>query len=319
MRSPRVAFIHHPDYLLHAPPFDHPEEPGRLTAIVDHLRATGLLDRMTTVTPDYAPDADVVRVHPPEYLNHVELSCRRGDMTLLDAEDTYLCKHSYDIALLSAGGACAGVDAVMTGAADRAFCAIRPPGHHAGPAAGMGFCLINNIAVAARHAQMTHGVERVLIVDWDVHHGNGTQDIFVTDPTVFFFSIHEHPTFLYPGTGRRWETGKDGGEGTTLNAPMSPGAGDDEYRATLETMLVPEARRFKPGLILVSAGFDAHNDDVMADMKVTEAGFAAMTRTLVGLANEVCGGRIVSILEGGYDLPSLSRSVEAHVRALLDE
>ncbi|MGZ9265462.1 MAG: histone deacetylase family protein, partial [Candidatus Deferrimicrobiaceae bacterium] len=247
----RVAWIYHPDYLLHTPSFEHPESPERLVAITDHLGGAGLIDRMVPVTPEYPEDADILSVHDREYLNKLENACRRGDLTL-DSEDTYLNRHSFNIALLSAGGAIAGAKAVAEGTVDRAFCAIRPPGHHAGRNVGMGFCLLNNAAVAARYLQARHGVGKVLIVDWDVHHGNGTQNIVLEDPTVFYFSIHEHPTFLYPGTGRRWEIGKGKGEGATLNAPMAPGAGDAEYRTTFEQMLEPAVERFLPEIILVS-------------------------------------------------------------------
>ncbi len=314
----RVAYVYHPDYLLHSPPFEHPESPERLLAIDDHLRSSGLLERMLRITPDYADDEDVLRVHDKAYLHQVETACRRGDLTL-DAGDTYLNRHSYVTALLSAGGAIAGSGAVASGEADRAFCAIRPPGHHAGRGEGMGFCLINNIAVAARHLQHRHGVGKVLIVDWDVHHGNGTQNIFYDDPSVFFFSIHEHPTFLYPGTGRRWEIGTGQGEGTTLNTPMAPGAGDDEYRATFEQLLLPAVERFRPEIVLVSAGFDAHRDDPLADIQLTDEGFRFMTRTVVELAEQYCGGKVVSLLEGGYEIASLTSCIEIHIRELIGE
>ncbi len=313
-----VAFVYHPDYLLHAPPFEHPESPERLVAVIEHLAARGLLGKMVAVTPDYADEADIALVHDPEYLRKIETGCRRGDLTL-DAEDTYLNRHSYTIALLSAGGAIAGVKAVITGKARRAFCAIRPPGHHADSGTGMGFCLLNNIAVAARYLQARHGVSRIFIVDWDVHHGNGTQRIFLEDPSVYFFSIHEHPSFLYPGTGRRWETGKGAGEGTTLNAPMAPGAGDAEYRMAFEQMLRPAIEAFRPEILLVSAGFDAHRDDPLADMQLTDEGFRFMTRFVADMADRHCGGKVVSVLEGGYDLSTITTSVEAHVRELLGE
>lgn len=312
----RVAYVYHPDYLLHIPPFEHPESPDRLRALHGHFKAAGLLSQMLQVTPDYPEDGEILRVHDPAYLRKLEMACRRGDLTI-DAEDTYLDKNSYSIALLSAGGAIAGADAVASGTADRAFCAIRPPGHHATRNEGMGFCLLNNVAVAARHLQERHGISRVMIVDWDVHHGNGTQEIFLEDPTVFYFSIHENPSFLYPGTGRRWETGSGAGEGTILNAPMPPGAGNDEYRLVFEQMLAPAVERFRPELFLVSAGFDAHRDDPLADMQLTEEGFRFMTRFLVTMANAYCAGRIVSILEGGYERHSLTRCAEVHLRELL--
>lgn len=312
----RLAWVYHPDYLLHAPPFEHPESPERMVAITDRIDKSGLTGRMIPVAPEYPDEGDILSVHDREYLNRLESACRRGDLTL-DSEDTYLNRHSYNIALLSAGGAVAGAKAVAEGSADRAFCAVRPPGHHAGRDAGMGFCLLNNAAVAARYLQAHHGVGKVMIVDWDVHHGNGTQNIFLEDPTVFYFSIHEHPTFLYPGTGRRWEIGKGKGEGTTLNSPMAPGAGDSEYRLAFEQMLVPAAERFRPEILLVSAGFDAHQDDPLADIQLTEEGFRFMTRCVADLADRLCGGKIVSILEGGYETTSLTSCIEIHVRELL--
>ncbi|RJP25296.1 MAG: histone deacetylase [Deltaproteobacteria bacterium] len=314
----RLAFAYHPDYLLHTPPFEHPESPERLLAIIERLRTAGLLDRLIPLTPDYAAEEDVLAVHGREYLEKLESACRRGDLTL-DAEDTYLNRHSYDVALLSAGGAVAGSKAVAEGAADRAFCAIRPPGHHAGREAGMGFCLMNNVAVAAKYLQARHGVGKVFIVDWDVHHGNGTQSVFLEDPSVFFFSVHEHPTFLYPGTGRRWEIGKGKGEGTTLNAPMAPGAGDDEYRLTFEEMLTPAVERFRPEIILVSAGFDAHRDDPLADIQLSDEGFRFLTRRVAELSDAYCGGRLVAVLEGGYEIGSLTSCIEIHIRELLGE
>jgi acetoin utilization deacetylase AcuC-like enzyme len=313
-----VAFVYHPDYLLHAPSFEHPESPDRLVAILDHLNASGFMEKMAPVKPSYADEADILRVHDRSYLQKLEMACRRGDLTL-DAEDTYLNRNSYTIALLSAGGAIAGAEAVASGRARRAFCAVRPPGHHADRSNGMGFCLINNIAVAARYLQARHGIARILIVDWDVHHGNGTQSIFLEDPSVFFFSIHEHPSFLYPGTGRRWETGKGAGEGTTLNAPMAPGSGDAEYRMAFEQILRPAAEAFRPEFILVSAGFDAHREDPLADMQLTAEGFGLMTRFIVELAERHCRGMVVSLLEGGYESHSLTASVEAHLKELLGE
>ena len=312
----RVAYVYHPDYLLHVPSFEHPESPDRLIAIDEHLRSTGLMESLVPVAPGEPSEEDVARVHDPEYMRRLELACRRGDITL-ESEDTYLCKNSYGIALLAAAGAVAGAEAVATGKVDRAFCAVRPPGHHAGRAEGMGFCLLNNTAIAARYLQARHGVSRIFIIDWDVHHGNGTQSIFLTDPTVFFFSIHENPTFLYPGTGRRWEIGRGAGEGCTLNAPMAPGSGDAEYRLVFEQMLPPAMERFRPEFILISAGFDAHRDDPLADIQLTDEGYAFMTRFVADLSNIYCGGRIVSILEGGYERESLTQCTERHVRELL--
>lgn len=310
-----VAYVYHPDYLLHNAPFEHPESPDRLVAINRNLESAGLFETLVPVTPDYPDNGDILRVHDPDYLRNLETACRRGDLTL-DAEDTYLNKNSYQIALLSAGGAIAGADAVASGKVDRAFCAVRPPGHHAARDEGMGFCLLNNAAITVRALQESHGVSRVMVIDWDVHHGNGTQSIFWEDPSVFFFSIHENPAFLYPGTGRRWETGRGAGEGTTLNAPMPPGAGDDEYRLAFERILAPAAERFRPEFLVLSAGFDAHRDDPLADIELTENGFRFLSRFAVDLANRTCGGRIVSILEGGYERESLTRCTEIHIREL---
>ena len=310
-----VAYVYHPDYLLHIPPFEHPESPDRLIAINQHLESVGLLGTLVPVNPDYPDNGEILRVHDPDYLRKLELACRRGDLTL-DSEDTYLSKNSYSVALLSAAGAIAGAEAVATGKADRAFCAVRPPGHHAARAEGMGFCLLNNAAITARYLQARHGVSKVMIIDWDVHHGNGTQSIFYEDPSVFFFSIHENPAFLYPGTGRRWETGKGAGVGTTLNAPMAPGAGDDDYRLAFEQLVAPAAERFRPEVLILSAGFDAHRDDPLADIQLTEEGFRFLSRFTIELANRFCGGKIVSLLEGGYERESLTRCTEIHIREL---
>ncbi len=314
----RLGFVYHPDYLLHVPPFEHPESPERLTAIMERMESSKLLEKTVPITPEFADEGDVLAVHDRKYLDQLEKSCRRGDMTL-DAGDTYLCRHSYNIALLSAGGAVAGAKAVAEGSVDRAFCAIRPPGHHASRDVGMGFCLLNNVAVAAKYLQARFDVGKVLIIDWDVHHGNGTQSVFIEDPSVFFFSVHEHPTFIYPGTGRRWEIGKGKGEGFTLNAPMAPGSGDDEYRLIFEQALLPAAERFRPEFILVSAGFDAHGDDPLADIRLSGEGFRFMTRAVIGMAERFCGGKLVSVLEGGYETESLTSSIEIHVRELLEE
>ena len=314
----RLGIVYHPDYLLHVAPFEHPESPERLTAIMENLESSGLLGKSIPITPDFADDRDVQAVHDQKYLNQFEMSCRRGDITP-DAGDTYLCRHSYNIAFLSAGGAVAGAKAVAEGAVDRAFCAIRPPGHHASREMGMGFCLLNNVAVATKYLQSQFDIGKVLIIDWDVHHGNGTQSIFTDDPSVFFFSIHEHPTFSYPGTGRRWEIGKGKGEGTTLNAPMAPGSSDEEYRLVFEQTLFPAVEQFRPDFILISAGFDAHDDDPLSDIRLSCEGFRFMTRHVIKMAEQFCGGRLLSILEGGYEISSLTSSVAVHIQELLDE
>jgi acetoin utilization deacetylase AcuC-like enzyme len=208
------------------------------------------------------------------------------------------------------------VDAIMEGQVDQAFCAVRPPGHHAEAARAMGFCLFNNVAVAARYIQERHGIQRVLIVDWDVHHGNGTQHSFDDDPSVLYFSTHQYPH--YPGTGAATERGNGKGEGLTINVPMSGGQGDEEFREVFEKVLVPAADSFNPGFVLISAGFDAHRDDPLAGLGLTEDGFASLTQIVAGIALRHASGRVVSCLEGGYNLRALSASVDRHVQALLD-
>ena len=312
----RVAWIYHPDYLLHTPPFEHPESPERLVAITDHLGGVGLIDRMVPVTPDYPEDADILSVHDREYLKRLESACRRGDLTL-DSEDTYLNRHSFNIALLSAGGAIAGAKAVAEGTVDRAFCAIRPPGHHAGRDVGMGFCLLNNAAVAARYLQARHGVGKVLIVDWDVHHGNGTQEIFYADPSVFYFSTHQWP--WYPGTGAPQETGAGKGTGTTLNCPFPAGAGRSEIvERAFRGKLLPAAERFQPDLVLISAGFDSRAGDPLGGFLLADEDFADLTRLMMKVACTHAGGRLVSVLEGGYALDGLASASAAHVQALTE-
>jgi acetoin utilization deacetylase AcuC-like enzyme len=228
-----------------------------------------------------------------------------------------MCRESYDTALLAVGGILETIDRVMEGQIDNAFCAVRPPGHHAEVNKAMGFCYFNNVAIAARYLRRHWNIERVGIVDFDVHHGNGTQHIFERDPSVFYYSIHEHPSFAYPGTGREFERGIDGGLGYTLNSPVLPGHGDQEYRALIDKDLVPAFDRFKPEVILVSAGFDAHVDDDMSNVNLSTEGFSWLMRKLMAMADEHSRGRIVSILEGGYSLERLPELIKNHVQILL--
>ena len=282
----------------------HPEHAGRLRRIEDHLRATGLAHTLTRVPTRPATREELTRVHTPAYLDHVHaMSYREG---YLDP-DTYIRQGSWEAALHAAGGLIALVEAVVRGDLDGGFALVRPPGHHAEADRAMGFCLFNNVAVAARAAQADLGIERVLIVDWDVHHGNGTQHAFYDDPTVMYFSTHQYP--YYPGTGAREERGTGPGEGTTVNVPFPGGVGDDDYILAFERLLVPLARRFRPDLILVSAGYDPHWRDPLAAMEVTLTGFTRLTRILVDLARDLCQGRIVFTLEGGYDLDALAYGV----------
>jgi acetoin utilization deacetylase AcuC-like enzyme len=250
--------------------------------------------------------------HSLDYVQAIENACVRG-VRALDA-DTYISPQSYRAALLAVGGALLGVDQVMAGTVDSAFVALRPPGHHAERNRAMGFCLFNNVAIAARYAQQRYGLKRVLIVDWDVHHGNGTQQAFEADPTVLFFSSHQFP--FYPGTGRASERGIGAGLGYTINVPVAAGCGDREYQEIFENILYPAACQFRPDMVLISAGFDAHSDDPLASMHLTEDGYERLTSLVRDIAERYSEGRIVSLLEGGYNLEALARSVERHLRTL---
>ncbi len=309
-----TGLVTHPTYREHVTGPTHPEAPERLKAIEAHLERTGLRDQLVAIPPQPAAEKWLLTAHAPAYLKALRESVPADNLRFLDP-DTALSPASYGAARLAAGGLLCAVDAVMTGTVRNAFCAVRPPGHHALSDRAMGFCLLNNVAIAARYVQQRHGLARVLIVDWDVHHGNGTQEIFYDDPTVLYFSTHQYP--YYPGTGAAEERGRGRGEGATVNCPMPAGGGDGEYVEVFEEVLVPAATAFRPDFILVSAGFDAHRDDPLAGMRLTEAGYARLTEIVTRLAAEICRGRVVSALEGGYHLAALSRSVEAHLRGLL--
>jgi acetoin utilization deacetylase AcuC-like enzyme len=308
-----VGLVSHPDYLAHHTGFTHPERPERLQAITDHLARTGLIKDLVGIEPRPADRRWIEQVHSAAYVSRVEDYCRSG-RAIIDSIDTSISSRSFDVSLMAAGGALAAADAVMAGKVSHAFCAVRPPGHHALREVAMGFCLFNNVAIAARYLQRHHQLARILIVDWDVHHGNGTQDAFYEDPTVFFFSIHQYP--FYPGTGSAAETGEGEGAGRTLNAPMEAGCGDDDYVKVFEEVLAPRVLQFRPDFILVSAGFDAHKDDPLGGMNLTEKGYARLTDLVRSWAADLCSGRILSLLEGGYDLQALARSVQTHLERL---
>jgi acetoin utilization deacetylase AcuC-like enzyme len=285
-------------------PFGHPERPERLTAIHARLESDGILARLTSVSPPAATEDDLAAIHDPGHV-HAVRAFTEGGGGYIDP-DTYAVQASYRAAIHAAGAAIHGVDLVLDGRVGRAFSLARPPGHHATRRRAMGFCLFNSIAAAAARAR-ARGLDRILVVDWDVHHGNGTQDIFAGDPHVLYVSTHQWP--LYPGTGPFDETGEGEGRGTTVNVPLPPGTGDEGYRRVFEQVVVPVAHRFAPDLILVSAGYDAHADDPLAGMSVSTAGFGAMARMVTGLADELCGGKLVACLEGGYSLGALADSV----------
>ena len=311
----RTGFVTSREYLSHRTRTGHVESPRRLRMLVKAIEKHGLRRSLVDLSP-YIPDLEFLEgIHRAEYLARFRENVRKGEKVFSTA-DCSISAASFDVALLAAGGVMAGVDAVLNGRVDNVFCAVRPPGHHAGRDSAMGFCFINNVAVGAVYARAIYGVERIFILDWDVHHGNGTQEIFEGDPLTYYCSLHEHPTFCFPGTGRRMERGTGAGAGFTLNLPLKPHTGDEELVEIFEREVVPEIERFEPGLIIVSAGFDAHERDPIADLDLTEKSFAYMTRRVCELADRYCGGRIVSVLEGGYDGPALAASVVAHLKTL---
>ncbi len=311
----RVGIVTHPAYLEHEMGRQHPESPERLRAIVSRLESSGTLSRLTRIPPRPAGKEWITRIHDPAYVQRLETMAPHEGYASLDA-DTALSPGSLPAASLAVGGALAAVDAVMDDRVDQVFCAVRPPGHHAEADRAMGFCLYNNVAIAARYIQERHGLARVLIVDWDVHHGNGTQHAFEADPSVLFFSTHEYPH--YPGTGAAHERGRGEGEGLTINVPMSGGQGADDYQDVFHNVLVPAADAFKPEFVLISAGFDAHRDDPLASMAMTDEGYGELTRIVAAIARTHGHGRIVACLEGGYHLRALAASVEQHLLALMD-
>ena len=310
----KTGLVYDSRYLEHDMGMGHPESPNRLRAIMQQLEQSGTMAQLTRIEPRMAEDEWITQVHTAAYLASLKQHAPASGRVSLDP-DTSMSPGSLTAAYLAAGGALAGIDAMMTKQVEHVFCAVRPPGHHAEANRAMGFCLLNNVAIAARYAQKRHGLSRVLIVDWDVHHGNGTQHSFEDDPSVLFFSTHQFPH--YPGTGRESEHGRGAGEGYTINVPMEAGEGNDEYRAVFHKVLVPAAERFKPELVIISAGFDAHKDDPLASMGLTESGYSELTRIVAGIAKQYAQGRILSSLEGGYNLTALAASVDAHVRGLL--
>jgi len=309
-----TAYVYDPLYLEHDA-VQHPENKHRLEQTMKHLQEAGFLKRMERLEARDASVEEISAVHRPSYVAQVR-DVAEGRGGWLDA-DTYVGRYSYAAALRAAGGLIRAVEAVLDGEANNAFALVRPPGHHAVPDHGMGFCLFNNIAIAARYAVHKYKLERVLIVDFDLHHGNGTQDAFYEESQVLYFSTHQYP--YYPGTGHWQETGRGAGQGYTVNVPLPAGIGDAGYQHVFDEILAPLARRYQPQLILVSAGYDAHWMDPLGMMLLSVSGYANLVHTLVTLADELCTGRLVFTLEGGYNLEALAFSIAATFSILLGD
>ena len=307
----KTGYISDPFYLKHKNE-PHPENPGRLNAIQKNIESSKYYNNLTLIQPRKATVEDIAKVHGTGYIRSVEDSCRNG-VRNLDA-DTVISADSYQAALLSAGAGLEALDKILEGTVGNAFCAVRPPGHHAEQNKAMGFCLFNNVGVIARYAQDIKNIQKIFIFDWDVHHGNGTQHSFYKDSSIYYSSIHQYP--FYPGTGGVDETGTGDGLGSNLNLPMRAYSCDADYINAIEHKLIPVIQKFNPDLIIISAGFDAHENDPLAQINLSTDCYGKMTQKLMEIANDVCNGRILSMLEGGYDYSALADSVQLHVETL---
>ena len=301
-----------PVYLEHVTDEGHPDHPRRLIPLYRLLQDPLMNCRFTTIVPPAATDEEILLVHSPSYLNQVKATAAQAASSL--SADTLTCERSFTVAALAAGGTIEAIRRVVSGTLSHALVLARPPGHHAERSRAMGYCIFNNVAIGSMAARTAMGLERVMVVDWDLHHGNGTQHMFERDPSVFFFSSHQSPH--YPGTGHFTDTGQGPGEGTTMNIPLKRGCGDGEFVAIYQRLLAPVARGFKPQLILVSVGFDIHASDPLGGMKVTPAGFAGLTRLILDIARQTCAGRVVFCLEGGYHADALADSALAMIDEL---
>ena len=333
-----TAFVSSPSFVDHQTGPYHPERPDRIRAIHRAVREAKLIDspdpfpdfkidlgpldgrgvKLTELAPEPADEKWLSLVHSREHIEHIRRICALGG-GVVDQSDTPVAANGFEMGLLSLGSALTACNFVMQGKGKRAFSAARPPGHHAEPDRPMGFCLFSNIAIAARYVQRTFGLKKIAIVDFDVHHGNGTQAALESDPSILFISLHQHPATLYPGSGHEWEIGVGAGRGFTINLPFQPGADDAEYLRVIDHRVVPELTDFHPELLMISAGFDAHREDPLAQIQLSEEGFEAITRHLISVADHCCQGRVVSLLEGGYNLRALGRSVVRYLVALAHE
>lgn len=306
----KTGLVFDDKFLAHDTGQGHPECAQRLVAMRKRFEERGLFESTVEITGREATDEELERAHGADYLDLARREIRAGARQL-STGDTVVCEDSWDVAIFAAGSVLAAVDGVMKGDVANAFCATRPPGHHATADIGMGFCVVNHAAVAARHAQAVHGLERVVIIDWDVHHGNGTQDIFYEDGSVYYFSTHQWP--LYPGTGRAEETGRGKGAGATLNVPVAAGDGIEVIGRAFREKFLPAMEAFDPELVVLSAGFDSRHDDPLGSLRLRDEDFAELTGVLLGLA----GGRLISVLEGGYNTEGTAKAAAAHVERLL--
>jgi len=313
----KTGFVYDERYLLHETGEAHPESPARLKAIYNHLAETGTLEKLIRIEAEPANKRWIETVHNIHYIMKFDEACLYG-LNEFEHPDNIICRESSDTAYLAVGGVLKAIDRVMDGSVERAFCAVRPPGHHAEVDKPMGFCYFNNVAIGARYLQQQYGLEKIAIIDFDVHHGNGTQHIFDKDPSVLYYSIHEHPSFAYPGTGREFEEGVGEGDGFTKNSPVLPGRGDEEYRRLLMQDMVPAIKKFEPDFILLSAGFDAHVDDLMSGTNLTTDGYDFVSQVILNLVNRYGDGKVVSVLEGGYNLEMLPLLVENHIKMLCE-
>jgi acetoin utilization deacetylase AcuC-like enzyme len=312
-KARNTALLVDPVYREHDPGPGHPERPERYDALTKALNEAGLIKSLGRIQARVATEDEIALCHSRDYIHKVKREIGAGAREL-STGDTNVGPRSWDVALDAVGGVLNAVDAVVGRKAGNAFCAVRPPGHHARPEQGMGFCIFNNIAIAARYAQRKHGIGKVLIADWDVHHGNGTQDTFYADGSVFFFSTHQSP--WYPGTGRADETGESKGKGCTLNFPFPAGSGRGEIVSVFRKNLAAAADAFKPDLVMISAGFDSRIDDPLGQFTLSDQDFAELTAVMLEIADKHAGGRLVSVLEGGYNLSGLASAATAHVKAL---
>lgn len=312
----KTGFLYDERFLLHKTGPGHPECPERLVVIYEALKEAQLLSRLIPIPAKPAKIKWVEKIHSPRHVFRVE-EASLLDLGELDHPDNQLCPETFDTAILSIGGILNAIDLLMNRKIDNAFCAVRPPGHHAEPNRALGFCYFNNVAIAAKYLQIEWQVERIAIIDIDVHHGNGTQRAFEEDPGVFYYSIHEHPSFSYPGTGREFEKGSGSGYGTILNSTVLPGQGDDEYKRKFQRDLLPAIDAYRPQAVLVSAGFDAHYEDDMSEIKLSSDGYNWITRKILEIADQYSQGRLISVLEGGYCLKVLPELVREHIRVLM--